>query len=163
MAACSADGWFLFRLPVLLIDKREMPVTKKPLLYLIYDDLVAAVKGIGKKTFLDRPKMNDSELQNFVVVDIPTEIRGRITGAMETMADCYGIFYVFCKAKTDATINIGAQSELTQKILDVFPINGVHVTAKNPTILMRGDDGYGYQVTQITFSLRTKFNARNRQ
>ena len=67
---------------------------------------------------------------------------------------------MFCKAKTDRTLNIGAQSDLTQKVLDVFPINGKHVTATKPTVLMQGEDGYGYQVTQITFKLRTKLNAR---
>ena len=111
-------------------------MAKKSLIYLVYSDLVSAVNGIGKKTYLDRPKSVTEELG-------------------------YGTFSVFCKAKTDATINIGSQSELTQKVLDLFPINGKYITASRPRVLMQGEDGYGYQVTQITFSLHTKTNARN--
>lgn len=132
----------------------------KPLIYLVYSDLVEAVKGIGKKTFLDRPKDTSEELANFIVIDIPTEIRGLVKGNADVTSECYGTYSVFCKAKTDRTLNIGAQSDLTQKVLDVFPINGKHVTATKPTVLMQGEDGYGYQVTQITFKLRTKLNAR---
>lgn len=132
----------------------------KPLIYLVYSDLVEAVKGIGKKTFLDRPKDTKEELANFIVIDIPTEIRGLVKGNADVTSECYGTYSVFCKAKTDRTLNIGAQSDLTQKVLDVFPINGKHVTATKPTVLMQGEDGYGYQVTQITFKLRTKLNAR---
>ena len=133
----------------------------KPLIYLVYSDLVEAVKGIGKKTFLDRPKDTSEELANFIVIDIPTEIRGLVKGNADVTSECYGTYSVFCKAKTDRTLNIGAQSDLTQKVLDVFPINGKHVTATKPTVLMQGEDGYGYQVTQITFKLRTKLNARD--
>lgn len=138
-----------------------MAKTKKSLIYLIYSDLVGAVNGIGKKTYLDRPKSGTEELASFIVVDIPTEIRGMVKGSVDFKADCYGTFSVFCKAKTDATINIGSQSELTQKVLDLFPINGKYITASRPRVLMQGEDGYGYQVTQITFSLHTKTNARN--
>lgn len=134
---------------------------KKPLIYLIYNDLVNAVKGIGKKTFLDRPKSESNELVNFIVIDLPTEIKGRLKGNADVTSEGYGVFSVFCQAKTDRTLNITAQSELIQKVLDVFPINGEHITATKPTVLMQGEDGYGYQVTQITFKLRTKLNARD--
>ena len=136
-------------------------MTRRPLIYLVYEDLVEAVKGIGKKTFLDRPKETSEELTNFIVVDLPTELRGIVKGNIDVTSKSFGTFSVFCKAKTDRTLNIGAQSELIQKVLDVFPVNGKHVTASNPTVLMQGEDGYGYQVTQITFKLRTKFNSRD--
>lgn len=135
-------------------------MANKPLIYLVYNDLVEAVNGIGKKTFLDRPKNSNEELANFIVIDIPTEIRGLLKGNADVTSECFGTISVFCKAKTDRTLNIVAQSDLTQKVLDVFPINGEHVTATKPTVLMQGEDGYGYQVTQITFRLRTKLNAR---
>lgn len=135
-------------------------MTGRPLIYLVYSDLVEAVDGIGKRTFLDRPKLTSEELANFIVVDIPTEMRGRMKGDSDVTSDCYGTYTVFCKAKTDRTLNIVSQSDLVQKVLDLFPINGKHVTATKPSVLMQGEDGYGYQVTQITFRLRTKLNAR---
>ena len=132
---------------------------KKPLIYLIYNDLSNAVKGIGKKTFLGRPEPVGSDVSNFIAIDIPTEIRSRIAGSFDMSVDCYATFDVYCKAKTDRTLNIGTQADLVQKVLDVFPINGKCVTAANPTILMQGFDETGYQVTEISFRLRTKFNS----
>ena len=139
-----------------------MSETKKPLLYLIYNDLVNAVKGIGKKTFLGRPEPIGEDIANFIVIDLPTELRGMVKGSYDTMVESYGTFSVFCKSKTDRTLNIGSQSDLTQKVLDVFPINGNSVTASSPRVLMQGFDETGYQVTEISFKLRTKFNARSK-
>ena len=139
-----------------------MAGTKKSLVYLIYDDLVKAVKDIGSKVFLGRPEPIGQDVVNFIVIDIPTEIRGMVKGSYDTMVDCYGSFSVFCKSKTDRTLNINSQSDLTQKVLDVFPINGTFVKATNPTVLMQGHDETGYQVTTITFKLRSKFNARSK-
>ena len=130
----------------------------KPLLYNIYQDLVTAAKGIGEGVFLDRPKSGDKDLAKFVVVNVPTTIHNRVKGNLGVMAGCFGLYSVFCKAKTNATLNIGAQSDMVQSILDLFPINGEHISAVEPTVLMRGEDGYGYQVTQISFKIRTKFN-----
>lgn len=134
---------------------------KKSLIYYIYDELVAAVDGIAKKTFLERPKVTDKELEYFIVVDIPTEIRGQVKGSLNFRVDCYATYSIFCKSKTDGTLNIGAQTALTQKVIDKFPINGKFITATKPTVLMEGNDGFGYHVTQVSFKLRTKLNALN--
>lgn len=134
-------------------------MANKPLIYYIYNDLVTAVNGIAKKTYLDRPKALAEETTNFIVVDIPDNIRKRFKGDMNFMVGCYGVFHLFVKSKTDGTPNIDTQTRLTDSILNVFPINGIHVTASEPDVLMKGTDGYGYHVTTITYKLRTKFNA----
>lgn len=139
-----------------------MAGTKKSLVYLIYDDLVKAVKGIGSKTFLGRPEPVGQDVANFIVIDIPADIRGRVKGNFDTMVGSHGTFSVFCKSKTDRTLNIGSQCDLTQKVLDVFPINGKYVTCSCPNVLMEGSDETGYQVTTISFKLRSKFNAREK-
>jgi hypothetical protein len=140
-----------------------MAETKKSLIYLIYDDLVKAVKGIGSKTFLGRPEPVGLDVANFIVIDIPAEIRGRVKGNYDTMVGSHGTFSVFCKSKTDRTLNINSQSDITQKVLDVFPINGKYITASCPNVLMDGFDETGYHVTTISFKLRSKFNAREKQ
>lgn len=132
---------------------------KKPLIYLIYDDLSNAVKGIGKKTFFGRPEPVGLDIANFIAIDIPTEIRSRIAGSFDMSVDCYATFDVYCKAKNDRTLNVGAQTDLVQKVLDVFPINGKCVTASKPNVLMQGFDETGYQVTEISFRIRTKHNS----
>lgn len=139
-----------------------MSRSKKPLVYLIYDDLVNAVKGLSKKTYLDRPKSVPEEVLNFIVIDLPAELRGSVKGSIDFKANSFGTISVFVKSKTDGTPNISSQTELIQDVIDVFPINGTHITASKPTILMQGDDGLGFHVTQITFKLVTKTNAREK-
>ena len=138
-----------------------MAETRKPLLYLIYNDLSGAVKGLASKTFFGRPEPVGSDVANFIAIEIPTEIRSRIKGSYDMSVECYATFDVYVKSKSDRTLNIGSQSELTQKVLDVFPINGKCVVATKPTVMMQGYDETGYQVTQISFKLRTRFNARD--
>ena len=138
-------------------------MAKKALIYLIYNDLVSAVKGIASKTSIGRPEPIGSDVASLIVIDIPTEIRSRIKGSYDMSVDCYATFDIFCKSKSDRTLNIGSQSNLTQKVLDVFPINGKAVIASNPTVLLKGFDETGYQVTSISFKLRTKLNARENQ
>lgn len=139
-----------------------MADTRLPLIYLIYKDLEDAVKGIAKKTFFGRPEPVGADVDYFVSIDIPTEIRSRIKGSYDMSVDCYATYSIFCKSKTDRTLELPAQSVLTQKVLDLFPINGKSIVATNPRVLMQGFDDTGYQVTQITFKLRTKLNSREK-
>ena len=139
-----------------------MADTRLPLIYLIYKDLEDAVKGIAKKTFFGRPEPVGTDVYYFVTIDIPTEIRSRIKGSYDMSVDCYATYSIFCKSKTDRTLELPAQSVLTQKVLDLFPINGKSIVATNPRVLMQGFDDTGYQVTQITFKLRTKLNSREK-
>jgi len=124
-------------------------------LYKIYNDLVSAVEKTGKPVYLERPKSLKSEVAQFVVITLPAQIYGMVKGGLDFRSGSNGLISVFCKAKTDGTMNVNAQSNLVQQVLDLFPIVGDIVEASNPAILMQGADGYGYQVTQITFKLRT--------
>lgn len=124
-------------------------------LYKIYNDLVNAAEKTGKPVYLERPKSLKSEVTQFIVVSLPAQIYGMVKGGLDFRSGSNGLISVFCKAKTDGTMNVNAQSSLTQSVLDLFPIAGDAIEASNPAILMQGNDGFGYQVTQITFKLRT--------
>lgn len=126
------------------------------MIYKIHNDLVAALKPLGKKVFIGRPKTLASEQHDFIVVKVETSIHAMIKGGINVYTDCYGTFTVFCKAKSDGTLNIGAQSALVQQVIDLFPIVGENISAVSPEILMQGEDGYGFHATQITFRIRYK-------
>lgn len=130
-------------------------MAEKSFIYQIYDDLVAAMNKTEVPVFLDRPKTLKSELTKFIVITLPAQIYGLVKGGLGFRSGSNGMISVHCKAKTDNTVNINAQSSLVQQVLDLFPIAGETVEASNPSILMSGADGFGYQVTQITFKLRT--------
>lgn len=128
------------------------------LIYNIYDDLSEAVRGIAEKVTLQRrPKQTEGEeLNSFIVVELPGNIRNLIAGGVERMPHTFGTFTVFCKAKKDGSLNANAQDELIDEVLNKFPINGTHVAATRPHVRMQGEDGYGYQATLISFTLRGK-------
>lgn len=128
------------------------------LIYNIYDDLSEAVKGIaGKVTLQRRPKQTEGqELDSFIVVELPGNIRNLIAGGIERMPHTFGTFTVFCKAKKDGTLNVGTQDDLVDAVLKKFPINGTHVAATRPHVHMQGEDGFGYQATLVSFTLRGK-------
>lgn len=133
----------------------------KPLIYYIYGDIVDAVRGICQNVYLGRPKQTTVSHNDFIVVELPTEIRDRIKGGGGVMVETYATITIYFKAKSDNTLNIFSMSDYIQKVLDVFPINGKHITATNPKVLMQGEDGYTFHSTLITFKVRTKFNAIN--
>lgn len=139
-----------------------MATKKKPLIYLIYDDIINAVQLTGIRVFAGRrPKMVDESLTHFATVNIETALRGTIKGPIDVRSQCYGTVSVFCKAKEDGTLNLKMHTSLVQMVQDLFPINGSHMTASRPGVLMDGEDGYGFQVTTISFLVKTKLNARN--
>lgn len=126
-------------------------------LYYIYDDLTKAVTGICDKVSLERrPKTEGQELKSFIVIKIPTKVRNLIAGGLKRMPYCYGTITVFCKAKKDGTLNPGTHTDLVDQVVDKFPINGTHIAATRPQIQMDGEDGFGYQVTLISFTIRGK-------
>lgn len=126
-------------------------------LYYIYDDLYQPMKEVVGKVYLGRrPKQTKDELKSFLVIELASRIRNLIAGGLDLMPHCYGTITVFCKAKDDGTLNIESQSELVDAVIKKFPIAGTHIAATRPTILMQGEDGYGYQVTQISFTIRGK-------
>lgn len=131
-------------------------------MYLIYGDITEAVRSTGIEVFEGRrPKTVRDELTHFAVVNLETAVRGTVKGPVDVKAQCYGTVSVFCRAKEDGTLNMKMHTSLVQMVQDLFPINGGHITATQPRVFMDGEDGYGFQVTVISFLVRTKFNARN--
>lgn len=131
-------------------------MAEKSFIFRIYEDLVNAVKPLGKPVYLGRPNNLKQETTAFIVVDLPTELRARVHGGFGSFTGCFGTFAVFNKAKADGTMNVNAQTELTQSVIDIFPIVGAHIDAVEPSVLVQDSDGYGYFVTMITFKVRTK-------
>ena len=136
---------------------------KQPMDVLIYGDLVKAVDGICQRTFIERrPKTLPEEIKNFIVIQLPAELYGTVAGSFDFQQMGNGVLSIFSKAKTDGTLNVNAHSALVQKVVDLFCIRGEHVTANIIGKRQRGEDGYGYQYTEIYFGLRTKVNTNTK-
>lgn len=129
-------------------------------MYNIFQSLVSAVKttGVANIFLSNRPNINE-EMNEFVVIDLPTEQYRAVKGNNDFIVKTDGLFYVGMKAKSDNTPNIDKQTRLVQKLLDLFPIHDKHIVASSPTVLLKGSDKSGFQITTISFSIRTKINS----
>ena len=131
----------------------------------IYTDLVLALAQVieVKHIYLGgRPDaiQKDSKIGQFVAIELPVAIEDIAHGNRKFVLNTTGVIYVFVKSKKDNTFDINS-TQLVDDIVELFPLNGDVCGAANPNVLMRGNDGYGYQVITITFDLQTKPNVFN--
>lgn len=142
-------------------------MAKKSTLYHIYSDLVNAMKSVVETKYIflkDRPniKEDDVPMQKFVVIDLPTSIRDYVIGGRKTLLETSGVFYVFVQARSNKTLDVNATGEFIDSIVNLFPISGDNCVATNPSVRMTGSDGFGFQVTTITFDLRGRWGVFER-
>lgn len=132
----------------------------KPTMYNIFNSLVTAAKTTGLTNIYlsNRPKVA-KKMSEFVVIDLPTELYRAVKGNDDFIVRTDGVFYIGVKAKSDNTPNISKQTELVHKFVNLFPIEDDFIVASGPSILMRGDDKAGFQITTISFNIRTKINS----
>ena len=132
----------------------------KTVIYQMLNSLVTALKPIGAKTYLlNRPRKVDEKMDKFIVVDMPTQLRRTAKGYDKYRYETTGVIYAFVRAQTDGSPNIDRQTQFISDIKELFPITDDIIECVNPNELMRGLDETNFQVTTITFALRTKVNA----
>lgn len=129
-------------------------------LYNIFNSLTKAVRATGIKHIylVNRPKLFDTSMGSFVVIVLPSRLYRDVKGESDFLVSTTGTFMIGVVAKKDGTPNIGTQTDLVQKFMDLFPISDDYITAVNPQVIMRGDDETGFQITSIMFDIRTKIN-----
>lgn len=131
-----------------------------PTMFNIFNSLVSVVRTTGvDNIFLSNRPNVAGEMATFAVIDLPTEQYRPVRGNDDFIVRTDGVFYVGVKAKSDNTPNISKQTTLVQKFLDLFPINDDYIVASEPTVLLKGSDKSGFQITTISFSIRTKINS----
>ena len=112
------------------------------------------------KTYLiERPKETPSKMSEFAVIDLPLMLRRPYAGNDDFRYSTTCVIYLFCRAKNDGTPNIDAQSSLARKVFKCFPYKDEVCECVDPNVMLRGADEYGFQITTITFTLRTRINS----
>lgn len=128
--------------------------------YQILNSLVTALKPLGVRTYLlNRPTKVDDKMDMFIVVDLPTQLRRTTKGYDDYSYLTTGVIYAFVRAQTDGTPFIDRQTSFVRSITELFPIADEKIECVNPAVLMRGLDETNFQVTTITFTLRTRVNS----
>lgn len=132
-------------------------------LEIIYNELIDfAANYVDRKTeiFLgNRPDKTADTMKRFITIELPAEVKDYAAGNMDFALHTRGILYVYCKAKSNTTLNMQAQTGLAYSVKKGFPYNAEHISATKPSILHEGYDKNGFHVTSITFVLKTKANA----
>lgn len=145
-----------------------MPQTAPSTLYKIYSDIVTAVSSVinSKYIFLrERPKFESGTIpmSQFVVISLPLDMEDYIIGNRKIYLTTGGILYLFNQSKSNGTLNLNATGTFIDSIVDLFPINGTYVSAVKPVVQQTGSDENGFQVTTVTFDLRSKWGALSNQ
>lgn len=126
----------------------------------MFNSVVEMLKACKIRTFiLERPKELPSKLNEYAVIDMPVAVKRPFAGYDNFRYSTKCVIYLFCRAKNDNTANIDAQSATVKKVFDCFPYKDNVCECVRPEVLHRGSDEYGFQVTTITFTLRTKINS----
>lgn len=126
----------------------------------MFNSVTAMLKDCKIKTYLcDRPKETGTKMSEFAVVDFPVVLRRPYLGNDDFRYSTRGVIYLFVRAKNDGTPNIDAQTALVRKVCERFPYKDDMCECVDPSVLMRGADEYGFQLTTITFTIRTRINS----
>ncbi len=128
--------------------------------YKVFESIVNALKPLGTKVYLmNRPTATKTLDDKFVVIDLPTQFRHQTFGNDDFCYELTGVIYTFCRAHSDGTPNIDQQTKFTRSVMELFPYSDEILECTRPRMLLRGLDDYGFQLTTITFNIRTKYNA----
>lgn len=128
--------------------------------YQMFNSVVAMLKSKKITTYLcDRPKETPAKMSEFAVVDFPVDLRRPFAGYDDYRYTTTCVIYLFSRAKNDGTPNIDKQTALVRGVCEVFPYTDNVCECVNPVVRLQGADEYGFQVTTITFTLRTKINS----
>lgn len=135
-------------------------MANKSAIYQMFSSVADMLKGCDVRTYLiDRPKETPQRLDAFAVVDFPVTIRRPYIGNDDFRYRTQGVIYLFCRAKNDGTPNIDRQTALVREVFEKFPYKDDVCELVSPTVLTRGADEYGFQVTTVTFTIRTRINS----
>ena len=130
----------------------DMTMTQK-----ILFNIGETIKPVTEKYFyLTRPNSFDEEVKRFAVIDLPTAFRRQLTGYSDEQTSTTGIIYVFSKAKSNNTPNIGDLTALSEQVRKLFPIDGDGFSCIHPDLQYMGADKYGYQCSRISFRIFIK-------
>lgn len=108
---------------------------------------------IGKYFYLNRPNKVGNDMKHFAVVALPTRFRRTLAGYGNEQTKTKGIIYVFSKAKSNDTPNIGDLTELSESVEGLFPITGDGFSCTSPDIQYMGVDDYSYEISRISFDI----------
>lgn len=91
-----------------------------------------------------RPEAKGKQMQDMVVVSLPVTVNDN-----NVQQDTVARFELMAKNKSTGIANIARLQEMLDALTAKFPIVSGRYSLASPTVVMKGNDGFGYTVWNV--------------
>ena len=103
-----------------------------------------------------RPQATPEQMQDFVVVSIPSRIEASTYGGGYGSTSGYCNIEVYVKLKKSGLEDVNKIDEMVGEMLDIFPYKDGIIQLSRPQVMLRGNDGLGFSAVLIRAELVIK-------
>lgn len=103
-----------------------------------------------------RPQATPEQMQDFVVVSIPSRIEASTYGGGYGSTSGYCNIEIFVKLKKSGVEDIKKMNSMLEDVLDLFPYSDDAIQLARPVVALRGNDGLGFSAVLVRAELLIK-------
>lgn len=119
--------------------------------------LFDAAKTVSENVFTnDRPAAVPKQMDNFIVVSLPGLLSSMAYGSGFGNIRTYCTIEVYVRQKKGSAEDLEQMDTIVGDILSLFPISDNFISASNPKLTLKGNDGLGFSATLIRTDLVIK-------
>lgn len=124
-------------------------------------DALQSLYGLGKliseHVFTgNRPQATPEQMQDFVVVSIPSRLEASTYGGGYGVTSGYCNIEVYVKLKKSGLEDVNKMDGMVVDILDILPYKDEVIQLSRPQVMLRGNDGLGFSAVLIRAELVIK-------
>lgn len=119
--------------------------------------LFDAAKTVSENVFTnDRPAAVPKQMDNFIVVSLPGLLSSMTYGSGFGNIRTYCTIEVYVRQKKGGAEDLEQMDTIVGDFLSLFPISDNFISASNPKLALKGNDGLGFSATLIRADLVIK-------
>lgn len=124
-------------------------------------DALQSLYGLGKLisdyVFTgDRPQATPEQMEDFVVVSIPTRMESSTYGGGYGATTGYCNIEVYVRLKKSGMEDVSKTDAMLGDLLDILPYSDDTVQLARPQVMLRGNDGLGFSAVLVRAELLIK-------
>lgn len=104
----------------------------------------------------NRPQATPEQMQDFVVVSIPSRLEASTYGGGYGVTSGYCNIEIFVKLKKSGVEDIKKVSSKLEQLLSLFPYSDENVQLSRPVVALKGTDGLGFSAVLVRTELLIK-------
>ena len=119
--------------------------------------LFDTAKTVSENVFTnDRPAAVSKQMDNFIVVSLPGLLSSMTYGSGFGNIRTYCTIEVYVRQKKGGAEDLEQMDTIVGDFLSLFPISDNLISASNPKMTLKGNDGLGFSATLIRTDLVIK-------